>query len=582
MTSGITLTSAGDAGLAARAAALVRAGFEGYQREFLAITARARTRFETRDWAAGQADAHERLDLYASRIDTVVEEVRACLGREADRPAVWTAMRAEHSRLVVDHPAMEIAETFFNSVTRRIFRTIGTNPAIEYLDFRFERLSGAPAAVPGRTYVAAPDLEAAARALLAGCGFSAPWADLDADAERTARRIAEAWTAGEAPHAIEALETLEPVFYRRKGAYLVGRVRGGNRVMPAVIALVHSERGIVVDAVLLSEDEASIVFSFTRSYFQAAVQHPAETIAFLRSLMPVKPVGELYNALGYHKHGKTEFWRHVQRHLSRTDEKIVRAPGAQGMVMEVFTLPSLDVVFKVIKDSFPPPKQVSADEVKRRYQLVFAHDRAGRLVDAQLFEGISFPRARFSRAFLAELLESASRSVRVEGDEVVVRHCYAERRVKPLDVFLRDAEPDEALHAALDYGQTIRDLAVTGVFAGDLLLKNFGVTRHGRVVFYDYDELRLLEECRFRDVPPSRTDEDELMDEPWFAVGPDDVFPAELARFIPFAGGIRDAYLAAHACIYDPAWWRALVERRAAGDLADIYPYGEERRLRRP
>jgi isocitrate dehydrogenase kinase/phosphatase len=569
-----------DPRLAARAAGIVHEGFGRYLRAFLDITARAQVRFETRAWAAGQADAHERLDLYAAVIDATVAAVRDGLGAAAAEPSVWTAMREEHSRLVVGHPAMEIAETFFNSVTRRIFRTVGTNPAIEYLDFRFERLPGPHPAPAGRRHPAEPDTVAAVRAALEACGFSAPWADLAGDAARAGGRIARAWAAGGAPHAIEALEVLEPVFYRRKGAYLVGRLRGGNRVMPVVLALVHRDRGIAVDAVLLTEDEVSIVFSFTRSYFLAAVTHPAATIAFLRSLMPVKPVGELYNALGFHKHGKTEFWRHVQRHLARTDEKIVRAPGARGMVMEVFTLPSLDVVFKVIRDVFPPPKQVSADEVKRRYQMVFAHDRAGRLVDAQLFEGISFPRARFSRSFLAELLESASRSVRVEGDEVVVRHCYAERRVKPLDLFLADAEPDEALHAALDYGQTIRDLALTGVFAGDLLLKNFGVTRHGRVVFYDYDELRLLEECRFRDVPPARNDEDELMDEPYFAVGPDDVFPAELARFIPFSGGVRDAYLAAHACVYDPAWWRGLQERRAAGELADIYPYAEERRLR--
>ena len=581
MTSGTTAVSTVDLRLAEAAAILVRQGFERYLRAFLEMTHRAKLRFETRDWVGGQADAHERLDLYGAAIDAVVEEVRSCLGAAAEDPAVWTAMRAEHSRLVVGHPAMEIAESFFNSVTRRIFRTVGTNPAIEYLDFRFERLSGALVTVPGRKYPAQPDTAAAVAALLADCGFAAPWADLAGDARLAARRIEHEWAAGGAPLAIEDLEVLEPVFYRRKGAYLVGRVRGGDRVMPVVLALVHADRGITVDAVLLSEDEVSIVFSFTRSYFQAAVRSPAETIAFLRSLMPVKPVGELYNALGFHKHGKTEFWRHVQRHLSRTDEKIVRTTGARGMVMEVFTLPSLDVVVKVIKDSFPPPKQVTADEVKWRYQLVFAHDRAGRLVDAQLFEGISFPRARFSRTLLAELLESAGRSVRVEGEQVVIRHCYAERRVKPLDVFLADAEPDEALHAALGYGQTIRDLALTGVFAGDLLLKNFGVTRHGRVVFYDYDELRLLEECRFRDVPPSRNDEDELMDEPWFAVGPDDVFPAELARFIPFSGGTRDAYLAAHGCLYDPAWWRGLQEGRAAGDLADIYPYGEERRLQR-
>jgi isocitrate dehydrogenase kinase/phosphatase len=567
--------------LARDAAERIRRGFDRYLDAFLEVTARAQRRFETQDWLAAQADAHERLELYARVIDGVVAEVRSLLGAGAEEPATWTAMRGAFSPLIAGHPAMEIAETFFNSVTRRVFHTIGTNPAIEYLDFRFERASGHSLPAPGRTFAAVPDVASAVHTLLAACAFRAPWRDVQGDAARAAARIERAWTEGDAPFAIEVLEVLDPVLYRRKGAYLVGRVRGGGRVMPVVLALVHGADGIAVDAVLVTEDEASIVFSFTRSHFQAVVRRPAETIAFLRSLMPMKPVGELYNALGFHKHGKTEFWRQVQRHLARTDELIVRAAGSRGMVMEVFTLPTLDVVFKVIKDTFPPPKQVTGDEVKRRYRMVFAHDRAGRLVDAQLFEGLSFPLARFSRTLLEELLASASRSVRVDGDQVAIRHCYAERRVRPLDVHLQDAGVDEAKRVALDYGQTIRDLAVTGVFAGDLLLKNFGVTRHGRVVFYDYDELRLLEECRFRDVPAARTDEDELMDEPWFTVGPDDVFPTELARFVPFSGAVREAFLAAHGCLYDPAWWRGLQERRAAGELADIYPYVEERRLSR-
>jgi isocitrate dehydrogenase kinase/phosphatase len=349
--------------------------------------------------------------------------------------------------------------------------------------------------------------------------------------------------------------------------------------MPLVLALVHGSDGIVVDAALVAEAEVSIVFSFTRSYFHADVARPAEAIEFLRSLMPVKPVSELYNALGHNKHGKTELYREVRRHLDRTDERFERAPGTRGLVMEVFTLPSFDVVFKVIRDSFPPPKQTTPEEVRRRYQLVFGHDRAGRLVEAHTFEGLSFPRARFSRRLLAELVESSSRAVRVEGDEVVIRHGYTERRVRPLDLYLREAEDEAALHAALDYGQTIRDLAATGIFPGDLLLKNFGVTRHGRVVFYDYDELRLLAECDFRRLPAPRHEEDEWSAEPWFFVGSNDVFPEELGRFVPFDGSTRDAFLSVHGALYTPAFWQDIQRRNAAGEMVDIFPYPEERRL---
>ncbi len=575
------MTTAEQAALAERGATIIHQGFEAYHRDFLAVTGRAKHRFERRDWPGVLADARERLDLYSRRLAPVVAEMRALLGeRVRDEPA-WAALRAAHSQAVLGHPAAEIGETFFNSVTRRIMRTVGINPAIEYLDFHFERVPVLTARRSYATHAIDPSISGAVRSVLDACGFAAPLADAERDARLVAEEIATHWEAGKAPLPPEEIEVLDAVFYRRKGAYVVGRVRGGNRVMPLVLALVHGAEGIVVDAVLLTEADVSIVFSFTRSYFHADVPRPAEVIDFLRSLLPVKPVGELYTALGHLKHGKTELYRDLQRHLLRTDGRFERAPGASGMVMAVFALPGFDVVFKVIRDTFPQPKRTTRAQVTRRYELVAAHDRAGRLVDAQAFEGLAFPRVRFSRGVLAELLETASRTVRLEGDQVVIGHLYTERRVQPLDVYLREADEAVARHAALEYGQTIRDLAATGVFPGDLLLKNFGVTRHGRVVFYDYDELQLLSECRFRDLPEPRTPEEELADEPWFAVGPDDVFPEELARFVPFHGTVREAFLAAHGDLLTAAYWRDMQARFAAGEIVDIFPYDARRRLPR-
>ncbi len=557
----------------------IRAGFDRYHETFLAITRRGKPRFEQRDWQGSLRDARERLDLYERVVGEVVVAVRRALGdREREEP-LWGALRAAYSERIAGHPAGEVAETFFNSVTRRIFRTVGVNPAVEYLDYLFERVPSPLAQHPIRTYRIDRDADATVHRMLEDCRFAAPFADLPRDARRVAAEVARAWAAGQAPITIEDFDVLEPVFYRRKGAYVVGRARGANRIMPLVLALAHGSRGIAVDAVLCAEAEVSVVFSFTRSYFHAEVAQPAETIEFLRSVMPVKPVGELYSALGYNKHGKTEFYRELQRHLRRSDERFEIAPGSPGLVMAVFTLPSFDAVFKVIRDSFGAPKQTTPGEVKRRYELVFSHDRAGRLVDAQSFEGLSFPKARFSRALLAELLGAASRTVREEGDEIVIDHLYTERRVRPLDLYLRDAEEPDALRVVLDYGQSIRDLAATNVFPGDFLLKNFGVTRHGRVVFYDYDELRLLTECRFRDVPASRYPEDELSDEPWYHVGPDDVFPVELGRFIPFAGTLRDAFLRTHGALYTTAFWQDLQAQLVAGEIVDIYPYRQTARL---
>ncbi len=575
------MTAADRAALAERGATLVHQGFEAYLRDFLEVTRRAQGRFERRDWAGMAADTRERLDLYPRRIAPTVAEIRALLGDRARDEPLWAGMRAAHSHLVLGRPAAELAETFFNSVTRRIFQTVGINPAIEYLDFRFERV---PVLTGRRSYASYPIESGMADAVadvLAGCRFARPFADADHDARAVGREIAAHWEAGKAPLPPEVIEVLEPIFYRRKGAYIVGRVRGGSRVMPLVIALVHEPDGIRADAVLCSERDVSIVFSFTRSYFHADVPRPAEVIDFLRSLLPVKPVGELYNALGHHKHGKTELYRDLQRHLLRSSDQFDRAPGAPGMVMAVFTLPGFDVVFKVIRDAFPPPKQTTRAEVERRYELVAAHDRAGRLVDAQAFEGLAFPRDRFTRTLLSDLLGTAARTVRLDGDQVVFAHLYTERRVRPLDVHLVDADEATARRAAVEYGQTIRDLAATGIFPGDLLLKNFGVTRHGRIVFYDYDELQLLTECRFRDMPEPRTPEEELSDEPWFAVGPGDVFPEELRRFVPFGGAARAALLEHHDALFTSDYWREMQRRYAAGEIVDVFPYDPACRLSR-
>jgi isocitrate dehydrogenase kinase/phosphatase len=562
-------------------AAIVRRGFDAYRSDFTAITRRAQGRFETRDWLGMQADARERLELYTDVLRRVVEEVRTTQRVAGVATETWSAARAHFSEAIADTPAGEIAETFFNSVTRRVLRTVGVNPAVEFLDFRFERVAPPLSRHDVDVYPTTGGTAAAIRSVLDACGFRTPFAGLARDADLVAEAVEAQWVSGGAPLQIRELQMLHPVFYRRKGAYLIGRVVGGKRVMPLVLPVVHGPSGLRVDAALLTEEDVSIVFSFTRSYFHADVPAPAEAIAFLRTLMPVKPVAELYSALGYHRHGKTEFYRDLQRHLLRSDDRFDIAPGSPGTVMIVFAMPGYDVVFKVIRDTFAPPKQTTPDAVKRRYGLVFAHDRAGRLVDAQEFEGLAFPRARFSPRLLAELEKEAGRTVRASGDLVAIHHLYTERRVRPLDLYLQDAGPQEALRAALDFGQAIRDLAATNVFPGDLLLKNFGVTRHGRVIFYDYDELRLLSECRFRHIPDARHIEDELSDEPWFHVGPDDVFPESLGRFVPFDGPIREAYLAAHGALYSVGFWTRLQDQYAAGAVLDIFPYPEVRRLPR-
>jgi isocitrate dehydrogenase kinase/phosphatase len=380
---------------------------------------------------------------------------------------------------------------------------------------------------------------------------------------------------------VDSVDVLRPVFYRNKGAYLVGRVRCRNRVIPFVLPLVHGEGGIAVDAVLLDEGAASRVFSFTRSYFHVDWGNPAEIVGFVKSLLPMKPIAELFNSIGYPSHGKTMLYRALYRHLDNSTDTFEIARGVKGMVMTVFTLGSYDVVFKIIKDRFAPPKKTTRGQVMDKYRLVSELDRVGRMVEAMEFENLTFRRDRFSPELLEELTTHAAGTVTVTDTEVVVAHLYAERRLYPLDLYVRESSPDKAKAAVIDYGEAIRDLAAANIFPGDLFAKNFGVTRHGSVVFYDYDELDLITNCVFRAIPESPSYDDELADQPWFRVGDNDVFPEEFVRFMFFPGELRDLMRAAHGELFEVAWWRGVQDRIRAGEVLDFYPYPTELRFAR-
>ena len=563
----------------AAAVASIRSAYERYERGFEEITGRAQSRFERRDWSGAQADATERLALYKTHVDAAVSDVRDILDDGVMERTVWAAMKSQHAREIAGRADRELAETFFNSVTRRVFSTVGVDPSIEYLDFSPSSSTDDPAIC--HTYRASKVDAALVRRMLEAVPWSVGYAQLKRDAALVAQLIdARIRQETESAGTVE-IDVVRSVFYRNKGAYLVGRIRAGTAVIPLVIPLLHAERGIVVDAVLMTTDAASVVFGFSWTYFRVEAPSPRALVSFLGSIMPLKLVHELYTAIGYNKHGKTELYRNLMRHLQEPNARFAFAEGDEGMVMAVFTLPSINVVFKVIKDSFGAPKNTTRRAVMEKYHFVFVRDRVGRLADAQEFEHLEFPRHCFPDDLLAYLVREAAATIRVEGERVVVRQLYTERRVVPLNLFLRDADESAAREAVIDYGTAIKDLAAADIFTGDMLLKNFGVTRHGRVICYDYDELCLLSECRFRRIPEPTSLEDELSAEPWFYVAEQDVFPEEFRAFLVPPGPLREDFLQAHADLLDVRFWQGVQTRLAAGEVVDVFPYRRDARLQR-
>jgi isocitrate dehydrogenase kinase/phosphatase len=565
--------------IANQVAPAILAAYEAYSAAFAEITRRAQRRFELREWAASLADATERLDLYGRRITALEQEVRYALGLRLTDSALWAGMKAVYSGLIASRDDVELAETWFNSLTRRIFTTVGVDSNIEFVDpdFEFVPIGAEPIQ---RVYNHPKSPAKLFEAVLRGAGFGVGFAHLEEDCALAGRRLTQQLQELEIAHSIEQAQVLKVPFFRRKGAYLIGRLRVAGRQVPLAIALLNGPDGIAVDAVLTDEDDISILFSFTRSHFHVALEPGAALVGYLKQMLPKKPVAELYIALGHHKHGKTELYRDLLRHLRRSSERFDLAPGTPGMVMVVFVMPGYDIVFKVIRDHFPPIKPVTPESVRNNYRLVFRHDRAGRLVEAQEFEHLEFDRARFTPRLLEEFERDATREVQVTPDRVIVQHSYIERRVTPLDVWIARSDEETARAAIDDFGRAVKDLAANNIFPGELLPKNFGLTRHARVVCYDYDELGLLTDFYFRELPQARDDTDDLSDEAWFGVGPRDVFPVELARFLTLPPELRSVLDERHGDLYALDFWRGVQARVREGEIIDIYPYPDARRLR--
>ncbi|MEE3212476.1 MAG: bifunctional isocitrate dehydrogenase kinase/phosphatase [Actinomycetota bacterium] len=572
--------------IAAWIADTVYAGYVEYIAAFQNLTRRAAANFTTRSWTSQDADAIKRLLVHAEIVQRTVAEVHPHLRTTPDRRGTWRTARTAYKRRITQRTDLELAETFFNSVTRRIFTTIGVDNDVELRWFGASTLPrGLGRSEMFGTWTRTGGSAAMAQSILESYDFGVPWVDLVGDARRAGARIDAFLLDSWATLDLDGIDMLATVFYRNKGAYLVGRLRHLNRVTPIVFPIIHGDGGIQIDTVLLTESQASRLFSFTRSYFFVETPKPAELVGFCKSMLPMKSISELYTSVGFHQHGKTTLYRSLYRHMQNSHDKIMRARGTPGMVMSVFTLVSFNVVFKIIKDRFDPPKNTTRQAVRDRYRLVAQHDRVGRMVDAHEFENLSFDRDRFDPDLLDELLTEASLTVRVEGDQVVISHVYTERQVYPLNLYLREMSADRAEAAALDWGWAIKDLAAANIWPGDLFTKNFGVTRHGSVVFYDYDEITLLDACRFRRIPQSDDHEHEMRSTPWFAVEPGDIFPEQFPTFMSFPTDVPreiwERFQAVHGDLFTPDFWIDVQGRLAEDDIPEFYPYPDRLRFRR-
>jgi isocitrate dehydrogenase kinase/phosphatase len=560
-------------------------GFDRHYRLFRETTAAAKRRFEQADWHGQQRAQAQRIEYYDQRVNEAVARLRSDYDIAALSMDTWQQAKLHYIGLLTDHHQPELAETFFNSVTSKLlhrsyFRNdfIFVRPAIstEYIE------NDEPAARPTyRAYYPTKDTlrETWAR-VVTNFQLEREFENLDRDVEHVVQAMVSA-LGGFRPRANFQIQVLSSLFYRNKGAYVVGRIINGFNETPLALPILHGRDGkLVIDAALFGEDELLMIFSYARAYFMVDMEIPSAYVQFLRGLMPRKPRAELYNCLGLQKHGKNLFYRDFLAHQRHSSDKFRIAPGIKGMVMLVFDLPSFPYVFKVIKDFYPPQKDTTREQIKRKYLLVKQHDRVGRMADTLEYSNVAFPRQRFEDELVAELKHFCGSLLEEDGDVLVIKHLYIERRMIPLNIYLQEAGPEQVAHAVVEYGNAIKDLVAANIFPGDMLWKNFGVTRHGKVVFYDYDEIEYLTDCNFRRVPEPRNEEEEMSGEVWYTVGPKDVFPETFGPFLLGNTQVREVFMAHHADLLDAAFWQGHKQRIAAGHLHDVFPYEPSKRFR--
>jgi isocitrate dehydrogenase kinase/phosphatase len=555
-------------------------GFDRHYRLFRAATVRAKEYFENAAWADAQRDVRDRIEFYDERVAECVERLRAELGAGAFSLEDWKEVKVAYVALLLEHLQPELAETFFNSVTTRLFSAGYSDNAVMFVRAAMstEYVDSDPP-IFRSYYPAGGDLAPTFREIFLDFGWNRGFADLERDLGRLLRALYERcgpeWQHLEPNHQVQVLSC---AFYRNKAAYVVGKVINGFRDVPFVVPVLNDGEALSLDAILLEEAQLDILFSLSRAYCMVDMEVPAGYVKFLRRMMPTKTRFELYTMLGLGKQGKTLFHRDLLQHLRHSRDRFVRAPGFEGKVMLVFTLPSYPYVFKVIKDVFGPGKESDRETVEGKFAMAKQVDRVGRMADTLEFTNLELPRERFSPEVLDQLAAEAPSTVE-DGERFVIRHCYVERRMVPLNIFLDRAGPAELEAAVRDYGNAIRELAVANIFPGDMLWRNFGVTRHGRVVFYDYDEIEYLTDVSFRRIPEAPNPEAELGAEPWYGVARSDVFPEEFASFLLADPRLAAAFRKHHAELLEPEFWQDCQRRIEAGEVVDFFPYPQSLRF---
>ena len=574
--------------VASKLARSVFAGFEAMFSQFLNITLGAQSRFEQRQYHSVQSAMRERLQVYEREVKNVSEAVRVIAYAELTCPQMWQLAKNIYGDMVQNHENKPIAHTFFNST----FGAIWDDKKIRTVHLFVLKAKYRSEPRSYESLVSRVSLHNgfnnAVKTLITNQVFRVPFSHLELDvatlqstlmqgAKQQCKQVYELINLNDG-----YIEYANSLFFRNKACYLIGRciAKNGDN-MPFAIAILNTDEGLKLDAVMMGADQLSLLFGFARTYFMVDTDKPARYVDYLSVLMPHKQRFELFNAIGFIKHAKTEFYRYKvdTTKNSPANFKYVTAPGTPGMVMLVFTIEGLDYVYKVIKDKFSAPKTATKAQVKEKYNFVKQADRVGRLVDTHEFRYLAFDLSRFSDELLEQMKSQIGSSMVISGKALILKHVYVERKMTPLNLYINQCDNKTLERVMHDYGKAIKELAGANIFPGDMLMKNFGVTRWGRVVFYDFDEICPLTDCNFREVPQTQNALEELSSNSYFDIAENDIFPSQFKVFFSANDIAFNYFNNEHSNLFLATFWQDCQQQVHNGYLPDVYPYKQSWRF---
>ena len=574
--------------VARKLARSVFAGFEAMFSQFLNITLGAQSRFEQRKYHSVQSAMRERLQVYEREVKNVSEAVRVIAYAELTCPQTWQLAKNIYGDMVENHENKPIAHTFFNST----FGAIWDDKKIRTVHLFVLKAKYRSEPRSYESLVSRVSLHNgfnnAVKTLITNQVFRVPFSQLERDvatlqstlmqgAKQQCKQVYELINLNDG-----YIEYANSLFFRNKACYLIGRciAKNGDN-MPFAIAILNTDEGLKLDAVMMGADQLSLLFGFARTYFMVDTDKPARYVDYLSVLMPHKQRFELFNAIGFIKHAKTEFYRYKvdTTKNSPANFKYVTAPGTPGMVMLVFTIEGLDYVYKVIKDKFSAPKTATKAQVIDKYNFVKQADRVGRLVDTHEFRYLAFDLSRFSDELLEQMKSQIGSSMVISGKALILKHVYVERKMTPLNLYITQCDNKTLERVMHDYGKAIKELAGANIFPGDMLMKNFGVTRWGRVVFYDFDEICPLTDCNFREVPQTQNALEELSRNSYFDIAENDIFPSQFKVFFSANEIAFNYFNNKHSNLFLATFWQGCQQQVHNGFLPDVYPYKQSWRF---